>query len=91
MSYRVESTHCRCWSPRGPLDPSEHGIFDQLLPLVLARLSRAIGDDCGQDLAEYALLAALVAVAVGASVQVFGDLVGTWWTELSTAISALIS
>jgi pilus assembly protein Flp/PilA len=44
---------------------------------------RLIGDDHGQDLVEYAMLLALIALVVVAGVTVFGTTISNWYTTLS--------
>lgn len=42
---------------------------------------RLLAEQCGQDLAEYALLAILIAVAAAAAVGLFGDALAAFWTN----------
>jgi pilus assembly protein Flp/PilA len=54
------------------------------LTTVLARLR----DDSGQDLIEYALLAALIALAAVVAIGTAGDQVNAIWERIVTALSA---
>lgn len=49
-----------------------------------ARLSR---DESGQDMAEYAVLIALVALAVVASAVLLGDSIATTFNDIGTSMS----
>jgi Flp pilus assembly pilin Flp len=65
------------------------------LPLArMARLLRAartfLRDDSGQDLAEYGLLASLVAIAVMAAVGDVGSQFGALWTHIIDQLEALL-
>ena len=43
----------------------------------------------GQDLVEYALLAALLSIVSIAALQVLGPVIANVWTQISTAISGV--
>jgi pilus assembly protein Flp/PilA len=49
-------------------------------------IRRFVQEDQGQDLVEYAMLLALIALVVAAGVTTFGTTLQTWYTNLSTAI-----
>ena len=56
-------------------------------PLVLLR--RLIRDDSGQDLLEYGLLAALIALVVFGAVTNFGLSINSFWTGVATSLSVV--
>jgi pilus assembly protein Flp/PilA len=47
---------------------------------------RFVREDEGQDLVEYAMLIALIAVVCAAGVRVLGTALNTWYDTLSTNI-----
>jgi pilus assembly protein Flp/PilA len=47
---------------------------------------RLIRDDHGQDLVEYAMLLALIALVVVGGVTTFGTAISNWYTTLSGAL-----
>jgi pilus assembly protein Flp/PilA len=49
-------------------------------------LVRLVRDDEGQDLVEYAMLIALIALIAAVGVAAFGTAVNTWFDGLSTQI-----
>ena len=52
-----------------------------------AALAQLILDDAGQDLMEYALLTALVAIAAFVAVKSVGDTLYTlWWKPIADAL-----
>ncbi len=56
---------------------------------MLRRIVRWLTDDGGQDLAEYTLLIALIAlVAAGVMIQLSGGVQGIWGTSNSTLATA---
>ncbi|MBI2303775.1 MAG: Flp family type IVb pilin [Chloroflexi bacterium] len=52
-------------------------------------LHRVWSDDRGEDVAEYALVLGLVAIAAVAAIGIVGDNLNTWWTNLGTYIGGL--
>lgn len=50
-------------------------------------IRRFIHEDEGQDLAEYALLVALIALIVMAAVTIFGTALNTFFGELATEVN----
>jgi pilus assembly protein Flp/PilA len=44
-------------------------------------------DEAGQDLVEYGLLAALIAIAMVAALQTVSTTLGTIWTTIATRLS----
>ncbi|MBI2303774.1 MAG: Flp family type IVb pilin [Chloroflexi bacterium] len=52
-------------------------------------LHRVWSDDRGEDVAEYALVLGLVAIAAVAAIGVVGGNLNTWWTNLGTFISGI--
>lgn len=56
-------------------------------PLVLLR--RLIRDDSGQDLLEYGLLAALIALVVFGAVTNAGLSINSFWTGVATSLSVV--
>ncbi len=55
---------------------------------VFARLRALVHDDAGQDLLEYALLVALIALVAVGAVTTTGTNVNTIFTRISTALGA---
>jgi Flp pilus assembly pilin Flp len=54
---------------------------------ITARIRRLVAADEGQDLLEYGLLAALIAVAAVASVRTLGDtILSVFWSGIGQAI-----
>jgi len=47
---------------------------------------KLVRDEEGQDLVEYAMLVALIALAAGVGVRAFGTRLNTWFNSLSTSI-----
>ncbi|MGE0405622.1 MAG: Flp family type IVb pilin [Candidatus Korobacteraceae bacterium] len=45
-------------------------------------------DDCGQDLAEYGLLVALIALAVIGGITAFGSSMNTWFSGLFNTLTS---
>jgi Flp pilus assembly pilin Flp len=56
---------------------------------VRAALARLLADDSGQDLVEYALLAATIGLACAAGFQTMLALIGTAYRRWTTNIDAL--
>jgi pilus assembly protein Flp/PilA len=56
-------------------------------PFVLLR--RLIRDDSGQDLLEYGLLAALIALVVFGAVTNAGISINDFWTRVATSMSSV--
>jgi Flp pilus assembly pilin Flp len=54
-----------------------------------SRLRALVRDDEGQDLLEYALLAALIAAVVLTSVGAVGSTIGTFWGHITTNLPSL--
>ncbi|MBI2303776.1 MAG: Flp family type IVb pilin [Chloroflexi bacterium] len=52
-------------------------------------LRKVWSDDRGEDVAEYALVLGLVAIAAVAAIGIVGDNLNTWWTNLGTYIGGL--
>jgi Flp pilus assembly pilin Flp len=50
-------------------------------------LKRFIDDCCGQDLVEYTLLVAVVALVSVAAVQQFGNAINNVWTSVSSNLA----
>ena len=50
------------------------------------RFRKLLRDDSGQDLAEYGLLVALIAIVAVIGVTTFGGQVSTWFTNLGASI-----
>ena len=50
------------------------------------RFRNLLREDSGQDLAEYGLLVALIAIVAVIGVTAFGGQIGTWFTTLGAAI-----
>lgn len=48
-----------------------------------------VRDEEGQDLVEYALLAALLSIVSVAALQVLGPVIASVWERISSAISAV--
>jgi pilus assembly protein Flp/PilA len=57
------------------------------MKLVVTRLRSLVRDDSGQDLLEYALLIALIALVCVAAVGLAGTAVKTIFTNIATAIN----
>jgi pilus assembly protein Flp/PilA len=49
-------------------------------------IHRFVREDQGQDLVEYAMLLALIALIVVAGVGTFGQAINTWYANLSTTL-----
>jgi pilus assembly protein Flp/PilA len=49
-------------------------------------IGRFIREEQGQDLVEYAMLLALIALVVAAGVGAFGTAINTWFQTLSTTL-----
>ena len=58
-------------------------------PRVVRVVRRFVGDDCGQDLIEYALLSALIGVVGLAIMNTLGVTMGTVYEGWTTAVNAL--
>jgi Flp pilus assembly pilin Flp len=56
---------------------------------VLIAVEHLVRDDRGQDLLEYGLLVALIAVAAVVAVGLFGTTAGTLWAPIDTFVHAL--
>ena len=52
-------------------------------------LKRLWADDRGEDVAEYALVMGLVALAAIVGLGLAGDALNTWWTNLGTYIGTI--
>ena len=50
---------------------------------------RFVREDEGQDMTEYALLVAFIALVVYVGVQTFGTALLGWWNSLSTLVSSM--
>lgn len=50
------------------------------------RFRRLVREDSGQDLAEYGLLVALIAIVAVLGVTTFGGQISTWFTNLGAAM-----
>ena len=57
-----------------------------LLYLYTWLMTRLPQKEEGQDLTEYALLVALIAIVVVAAVVIFGGQISSWFANLSSAI-----
>jgi pilus assembly protein Flp/PilA len=55
---------------------------------LINRLRALVRDDSGQDLIEYALLAALIALAAVAAITAAGVQVNAVWTSIVNALTA---
>ena len=53
------------------------------------RLSQFIDDDSGQDVVEYGLLIATIAIVVLIGVGIFGSNINTWFQSLSGKITTV--
>ena len=53
--------------------------------------TRVVADESGASAAEYAILVASVAVIMIAAVKLFGDGMGTLFTNLGTKLASLLS
>ena len=51
-------------------------------------MARLIGDESGQDLIEYALVAALIALGAVASMRTLGGKISTAFTYIGTSLSS---
>lgn len=63
---------------------SEEVVMD--LSVVLRRLLR---EDSGQDLMEYGLLAALIAIAAVSALTTTGSSFNQFWTSVATSLAAI--
>lgn len=50
-------------------------------------LKRLVREEQGQDVIEYALIAAAISVVAIPMVPVIGGIVEGWWTDIQTAVS----
>jgi len=48
---------------------------------------RLVREEAGQDLIEYAMIATLVALVVGAGATVLGTNLNTWYQNMATSVS----
>jgi pilus assembly protein Flp/PilA len=48
---------------------------------------RFVREEAGQDLIEYAMIATLVALVVGAGATLLGTNLNTWYNNMATAVS----
>jgi pilus assembly protein Flp/PilA len=55
----------------------------------MQRLSHFIGDESGQDVVEYGLLIATIAIVVLIGVGIFGQNINTWFQTLSGRITTV--
>ena len=78
---RGQKRHARCPVQRIPIVAEEAMVQ---VPEVMKRLAR---DDAGQGMAEYALLAGLIAVVAIAAVTLLGTNIKTTLNNIATAIS----
>ncbi len=91
---RVQGSRCLYDSPRGSVDPSEglasRGLALSRSDLLQRDLPLGLGEE-GQDITEYALLAALIAVVVSGIVIAFGGSLQGWWTAISSEIDQVLA
>ena len=57
------------------------------MDLMINRLRSLVRDDSGQDLLEYALLVALIALVAVAAVQTSGQAVNTIFTKIGSSLT----
>ena len=55
---------------------------------MLQLMKRLVGEDAGQDLAEYGIALAVIAVAAGAAALVIATDVGTIWSRAASLITS---
>jgi pilus assembly protein Flp/PilA len=55
----------------------------------MERLSHFINDDSGQDVVEYGLLIATIAIVVLIGVGIFGQNINTWFMSLAGRITTV--
>jgi len=60
-----------------------------VVTVVRSEVARLLADDSGQDLVEYALLAATIGLACAASFQTLLALIGTAYRRWNTNLDAL--
>ena len=60
------------------------------IKLVAARLMSVVSDDEGQDLVEYALIVALIALAATAGINSLATAINTGFTTLGTTVTNAI-
>ena len=58
----------------------------QLLTRIRSRLSALLADESGQDLAEYAVLIGLVALAVVSAVLLLGETISSVFNTIGTTL-----
>ena len=61
-----------------------HALITGTEPFV-----RQLGEDQGQDLAEYAMLASLIVVVVIVSIVALGGTLSTFWVNIANVFAAL--
>jgi Flp pilus assembly pilin Flp len=55
---------------------------------LMTRMRRFVGDDSGQDLLEYALLTALIALAAVVAIRAAGVQVSAIFSQITTAMTS---
>jgi Flp pilus assembly pilin Flp len=87
MQDAARPTHAGGGGPfnRSPLDTLERR------PTMRGVMTRAIREECGQDLIEYALLAAFISIVAVAAITSIGSVVNSWYQGYGTTIGTIPS
>jgi pilus assembly protein Flp/PilA len=66
--------------------PTTH--YTQETPIMKSLFTRFVRDDQGQDLIEYALLAAFVSLAAAVGAGLLGTALNGWFNEVATEVNS---
>src|SRR5579864_6531954 len=77
-----------CWQGSG--SNLEEGVFDKMVDRMKHVLARLHRDDSGQDLIEYALLAALIALAATVGMGVVASDINNAFATIGSRLSAAV-